>query len=414
MPNACDSGSGLDGHGWFVTVRLFVSYNGGATLESVSLCASCTLPIYLATDTVVLPSLAGGNRTPTIVPFVFRARADVLPVDLGAVVVATYTSHSGEPRCAQCAFRLPLSLISAVIPPVKNPKYKVTLDTNRMPPPLPALFEDLVAGSSAAEVGASALSVAYHCGLDATVLVSKNAGRYRVQSSSFEGLWVLADELVRRLTAYFGLSSRAEGGEDPFAVLYAEPLPLQEFFEVIDEHLRCRNALSGLHEQLSQRAHQFRVIEKRLLVRLKDRNPAPLQNLELLFDGTYKQLVRLSDSTEAAQNQLAFHAVRLSASTRLLLLLLRLRFRLDADDAEILEAHLTPVVDEAQDQGWQERVDVALTQLLRTTLSKSGKESASASAPQALACPSDATKLKKHISLVVDRLSKRDPRARLG
>lgn len=197
-------------------------------------------------------------------------------------------------------------------------------------------------------------------------------------------------------------------------MLYAEPLPLQEFFEVIDEHLRCRNALSGLHEQLSQRAHQFRVIEKRLLVRLKDRNPAPLQNLELLFDGTYKQLVRLSDSTEAAQNQLAFHAVRLSASTRLLLLLLRLRFRLDADDAEILEAHLTPVVDEAQDQGWQERVDVALTQLLRTTLSKSGKESASASAPQALACPSDATKLKKHISLVVDRLSKRDPRARLG
>ena len=107
--------------------------------------------------------------------------------------------------------------------------------------------------------------------------------------------------------------------------------------------------------------------------------------------------------------------MRLSASTRLLLLLLRLRFRLDPDDAEILEAHLTPIVDEAQDQGWQERVDAALTQLLRTTLSKSGKESgAAATAPQALVCPPDATKLKKHISLVVDRLSKRDPRARLG
>ena len=63
-------------------MRLFVSYTGGTTLENVTLVASCTPPLFLTADTVVLPSLAGGNRTPTIVPFTFRARAVELPVAL--------------------------------------------------------------------------------------------------------------------------------------------------------------------------------------------------------------------------------------------------------------------------------------------------------------------------------------------
>ena len=61
---------------------------------------SCTLPVFLTADTVVLPSLASGNRTPTIVPFTFRARVHELPISLGASVIATYTTPTGEPRCA--------------------------------------------------------------------------------------------------------------------------------------------------------------------------------------------------------------------------------------------------------------------------------------------------------------------------
>ncbi len=57
------------------------------------------------------------------------------------------------------------------------------------------------------------------------MLVSKNAGRFRIQSSSFEGLWLLTDELVRRLHAFHTAAKSA--GDEPFAVIYAEPLPLK-------------------------------------------------------------------------------------------------------------------------------------------------------------------------------------------
>ena len=182
---------------------------------------------------------------------------------------------------------------------------------------------------------------------------------------------------------------------------------VQEYFEVIDEHLRCRTQLVALNEQLSHRAQQFRVVEKRLLVRLKDRNPAPMQNLELLLEGTYQQLLQLADAAEIAKQQLQFHATRLAAATRLLLLLFRLRFGLSPFDVELLTSHLSPVVDETLDQGWEERTDAAVTHLLRNTLNKDGgsKETRGFS-PAQLTRPPDASKLKKHITIVVDRLHK--------
>jgi Bardet-Biedl syndrome 9 protein len=41
---------------------------------------------------------------------------------------------------------------------------------------------------------------------------------------------------------------------------------------------------------LSQRSAQFRSIQRRLLTRFKDKTPAPLQNLDTLLEGTYRQV----------------------------------------------------------------------------------------------------------------------------
>ena len=84
------------------------SSNAGASFPNMALItpllfqvASCSPPFFLATDTIVLPSLASGNQTPTVVPFTFRVRSHELPTSLDAMVFATYTTPSGEPRCAQ-------------------------------------------------------------------------------------------------------------------------------------------------------------------------------------------------------------------------------------------------------------------------------------------------------------------------
>ena len=56
-------------------------------------------------------------------------------------------------------------------------------------------------------------------------------------------------------------------------------------------------------------------------------------------------------------------------------------------------------------QGWEEIVDAAVTHLLRTTLAKSQKDQQQTSF-QSLELPADSHKLKKHIALLCDRITK--------
>jgi Bardet-Biedl syndrome 9 protein len=55
-------------------------------------------------------------------------------------------------------------------------------------------------------------------------------------------------------------------------------------------------------------------------------------------------------------------------------------------------------------QGWEEMVDCAITHLLRTCLAKNSKDQAINPSP--LTAPKDTQKLKKHIALLCDKLSK--------
>ena len=58
-------------------------------------------------------------------------------------------------------------------------------------------------------------------------------------------------------------------------------------------------------------------------------------------------------------------------------------------------------------KGWEERTDAAITHLLKTALAKDKDGAKDPSrAPSQLTRPADASKLKKHITLVADRLHK--------
>jgi len=268
----------------------------------------------------------------------------------------------------------------------------------------PGLGEDAVqrlAGSS------NALSFQYWfqddgAPLDCTILVSKAAGRYRIQSSSLAALWLISEELVRRLQDYFQV--RGDSKSEPLVVEYTEPLPLQDFYTMIDHHLESRHLLLQKNSELNDCAHQFRIIEKRLLVRFKDKNPAPLASLDTLMEESFKKLLLLAQEVERAQVQLKLAANQLSCTTYLILMLIRYRFSLDDKNFAVLSSHFCPDVVDNPEQGWEELLDSSMTYLLRTVLAKNAKDSALLQA--SVTMPTDASKLRKHISIVCDRLNK--------
>ena len=63
---------------------------------------------------------------------------------------------------------------------------------------------------------------------------------------------------------------------------------------------QARTKLLEMNNQLENRAHQFRIIQKRLLVRFKDRNSAPLAHLDTLMRGTFNKMIDLGNEVNVS------------------------------------------------------------------------------------------------------------------
>uniref|UniRef100_A0A2I3GAV4 Bardet-Biedl syndrome 9 n=1 Tax=Nomascus leucogenys TaxID=61853 RepID=A0A2I3GAV4_NOMLE len=302
------------------------------------------------------------------------------------------------PRVIQCKFRLPLKLICLPGQPSKTASHKITIDTNKSPVSLLSLFPGFASQSDDDQV--NVMGFHFLGGARVTLLASKTSQRYRIQSEQFEDIWLITDELILRLQEYF----EKQGVKD-FACSFSGSIPLQEYFELIDHHFELRINGEKLEELLSERAVQFRAIQRRLLARFKDKTPAPLQHLDTLLDGTYKQVIALADAVEENQGNLFQAFTRLKSATHLVILLIGLWQKLSADQVAILEAVFLPLQEDTQELGWEETVDAAISHLLKTCLSKSSKEQALNLNSQ-LNIPKDTSQLKKHITLLCDRLAK--------
>lgn len=95
---------------------------------------------------------------------------------------------------------------------------------------------------------------------------------------------------------------------------------------------------------LAQRASQFRAIQRRLLTRFKDRTPAPLQNLDTLLEGTYRQLIHLAETIQENNVALEIAANALTCATNLFNFILKLWTNMSEEEFDVLRSSITPLV----------------------------------------------------------------------
>ena len=404
-----------------LTVDVHVTYSGTGSIHDVALSIHAPSPAECRQESFVVPAVHGGSDTPTVVPVVLRVpKGSGVPGDNIIRVVAGYrVKGTGEPRVAVTDSKVPLSLWVDAAPPVKLANYKITLDTNRPPPAnICDLFRDIVDAPSSKvstqdTAGGNVVSFTYGDGSDCTIIVSKNAGRYRLQSSKFEALWVVLEELKFVLEGYYG-GADGNGDEptgdssDPFSISFNEALPLQDFFSVVDSHHLDRQRRSISLQNLSDKARSFRAVQKRLLIKFKDKNPVVLSHLDALLEGAFVAVTSEATETELAESELKNSSVSLAAATQTCVLLIALRFQLNSDDLKTLRAYLSPKVVDTPEMGWAEWTEAATTTLLKTKLAKGGDRTTGGvhGTGQPLPLLQDTSKLKKHVSVVCERLAR--------
>ncbi|XP_035384653.1 protein PTHB1 isoform X2 [Electrophorus electricus] len=378
-----------------VTVKIRVSSRSAVQSPKMSVCVQP--PLMATQDQFVLESL--GSVSQLTVAFSVFLNGHYTPADLTGHIAVTYSSPTGVPRVIQCKFALPLLLVCCPSQASKNAKYKITVDTNQPPVSLSEVFPEFARMPEDKE--GSALGFQLVAGARLTALASRSSQRYRIQSETFEDIWLVAKELVQRLNQHF-----TKLGVKDFHSSFSGPIPLPEYFDIMDHHFELRLTAGRYEDLLSERAVQFRAVQRRLLTRFKDKTPAPLHNLDTLMEGTYRQVMALADTAEANRAALVEAFSRLRSSTHLLILLLSLWQGLGTEQTAILDATLLPVLQDTPQLGWEESVDAAVSHLLRTCLSRSPKDQAIALSTTQLSMPKDTSRLKKHIALLCDRIGK--------
>ncbi|KAK7059243.1 Protein PTHB1 [Halocaridina rubra] len=320
-----------------------------------------------------------------------------IPTSLKLNIVASYITHTGAPRIISSQLELPLRIVVKPCTPSKEADHKITVTTNKPAVNLPELFPDFGLDGSVT----TALGLQYYNGTEVTLLSSRTTNRYRLQSDSLSALWIILKEVLARLKGYWSNSSRKNGEELELGV--ASAIPVHELLTEIDAHFMRRKKHQELQAQLVQRATQFRAVQRRLLTKFKDKTPTPLTNLDNLLEGTYKQILQITDVINDNARGLEEDGCMLSCTVQLILELVRLQIGMTDQEFALLSAAISPVIYSNMDQGWEEVTDASVTFLLRAILGRGSRDAVST--PE-LTVPMDTVKLKKHLGLFLDKILK--------
>ncbi|XP_042887369.1 protein PTHB1-like, partial [Penaeus japonicus] len=374
-------------------VPVVIRLTAHTPLNAVRVNIAVEKPLAVTQDTFVLRTICDTSQ----IMVKFYLADQYIPTSLSVGIVTSYITHAGAPRIITTNLELPLRLVAKLSTPNKEADHKITISTNKPAVNLPELFPDYSLDGSVT----TALGLQYFGGQSVTILSSRTTNRYRLQSDSLPSVWVILSEVIRRLKSYWGHSTRKDGEELVLGV--ASSLPINELFSEIDAHYLRRKKHEELMGQLVQRATQFRAVQRRLLTKFKDKTPTPLTNLDNLLEGTYKQILQITDVINDNVRGLEEDGCQLSCVVRLILELVRLSVSMSDQHFALLSATISPIVHTSMDQGWEEATDASVTFLLKTVLGKGSRDAAVA--PE-LTMPSDTSKLKKHLDLLLNKIMK--------
>lgn len=320
-----------------------LSYNQ-SVVSSLMLDIATPNNVFCDKQQIYLDSLSFSSGTPYSDQLEFYVRSDMFPRSTEVIVSGSFVAGGGngnDLRTVEDSFTLPTELFCIIVPPINAKEtHKLTIITDQGAIPISHYFNDIVNHQNASEIcetTPNAMTFMFHNGVSASILISKNnAGKFRIQSDSFEALGFLLKELVHRVEI------DCPGAD----IKMHESVPLNELFTTIDEHFMNRQEIASLKKQLEDSSFQFRIVQKRLLNRFKDKNPSPLNNLDFLINQTYFQLCALASKTQDHQNALKIVGYNLGIRVDTILFILKYKFELNEESYEILKAHLSPNVDD--------------------------------------------------------------------
>lgn len=266
-----------------------------------------------------------------------------------------FSSKEEEMFFIQRQYELPLALVAspiAIAP--KSMPCSLQLNTEKASSPsLMDLFSDL---SCLGAFTSNCLGVEYTNGDKAAILVSKNASRFKIKSTSMSGIWLLFFSFLSRIKEYY------KKKEEKVELELPDALPLEKYLAAVEKHHSVRKEVELEEARLQQAAGFHRLVEKRILSRLKEKNPFNTNALDLLLTEAHFIIQQATEKLIVAKSNMQQECAHLNATTQLFATCLAIKCKATITQREVsvlkqlLQCRIS---DDAEDM-WQERLYDAL------------------------------------------------------
>ena len=213
-----------------------------------------------------------------------------------------------------------------------------------------------------------------------------------MQGNNFDSLYLLMNELVARQRLL----------NPSFKLKYSEALPFKDFFDILEERSSIAQSYKRVSDEMAQKTNQLLLIQKRLLTRYKEKNSAPLNQLDFLLESSVSDLIAQTKEFEQLQLLYKKNSQKVTVSFKIIMSLLSMRFSISDDGMRLLQKYLPSQVEASyQEVGWVEIVDKHIFFLLKNVLlGKEDPASTSYSKVDSLQA------FQQHFMLLVDKISK--------
>ncbi|CAF1140201.1 unnamed protein product [Adineta steineri] len=378
-------------------LNLNIRVKSNEAIQNVLLTVNINSPLCAQPNEVRMGHI-GGTTSVGTATIAFWMRDDLTPWNLEATFTVSYNTVSDNVcHTVQKTYKLPLKLVARSFQQSSTGgQCKLTLGANKPVVDLNTVFPELSTAESNSQQG---LTIRFYgSNENISILASSKSQKYRFQADSLASIWLFSNLLTERLHAS---SSTIE-------FEFGDPLPLEDYFLLVDRHYETRVECEQINSTLDICSKQFRAIQKRLLNKFKDKTPTLLDNLDILLENTNQQIVALANRYEQCRYELSRSSHDLSCATKLICLLLKISVNLSNENAQLLNAILSPVISDDNEQGWEETVDAAVNYALRTVLSRS-KTIDMGTTSNTIGNSTiniDINKLKKRIQTLCERLEK--------
>ncbi len=148
---------------------------------------------------------------------------------------------------------------------------------------------------------------------------SKGTGKYRIQSSNFEGLVSITHQIINRLQ---------EIHQNNINFCLDSDIEYEKYYEIITKHHKYFQDIKDLKVKLEEYSNLYTVVQKSILNKYKEKTPPKLNNIDFLLTHIHHSMSEVADELNSLYKKYKLTIKDIIVWTEGMLLLLKIKARL--------------------------------------------------------------------------------------